>query len=161
MKPVHYKAKLYFGNEAKRIRAHVEIELRGDIKPNYIGGLDRQKGLTLSIMGSMRSPDGDGGGQNYEELLEAFPYSPLMHEIVGVWRRWHLNDLKAGDAVQEAWLRHNGRGKDYETTCAKLEEAGLLTHDGYKYGSAWKTEELPPYIIRQVMGWEKHPEITA
>lgn len=159
MEPVQYKTKLDFGKievegRSGERRVTINVELRGQNKYNL--PLHKVKELELSLMGDIF---GDSGGQNYDELLAAFPYSPLMHEIVGVWKRWHLNKLKAGDPTQEAWLRKHGHGKDYDETCAKLEAAGLLVHDGYKYGSEWKFEELPPYIIKQVTSWEKHPEL--
>ena len=84
------------------------------------------------------------GGQSYDELLECFPKSARLVEI---WKRWHLNDMNAGDEVQEAFLRAHGRGKDYKETCDILDQAGLLEHDGYKYGTAWKFEAVPKDII--------------
>lgn len=67
--------------------------------------------------------------------------------IKRLWDRWHLNDMQAGDAVQMAWLRENGHGKDYTETCKKLEAVGLLTHDGYKYGSKWLRVEVPWCVV--------------
>lgn len=106
----------------------------------------------LSIMAVGYTRDGGRwrdtfGGQSYDELLEYFPKSARLVEI---WRRWHLNDLRAGDEVQEAYLRVHGRGKDYEETCAILERAGLLTHNGYRYGTAWKFEAVPSDIIKEL-----------
>jgi hypothetical protein len=70
-----------------------------------------------------------------------------LETIKRMWSRWHLNDMRAGDAVQEAWLRENGRGKDYTATCEKLKAAGLLIHEGYEYGHAWKREEVPAEVV--------------
>lgn len=167
MKPTQYKAKLDFGKvdaegKGKVNRVVVEIELRGDAPKSHLP-LSTTKGLELSICGQVHNARGSdwlSGGQNYDELAELLPHSPLMSEIVGVWKRWHLNDMNAGDSVQEDYLRENGRGKSYEETREILDKAGLLTHDGYEYGTAWKSEELPAHIIKQVMGWEKHPELT-
>ena len=63
-----------------------------------------------------------------------------------LWSRWHLNDMRAGDETQEAWLRANGRGKTYTETCAMLDAAGFLVHNGYKYGNAWKHEDVPQHV---------------
>lgn len=67
--------------------------------------------------------------------------------IKRLWNRWHLNDMRAGDAVQEEWLRENGHGKDYTDTCEKLKGAGLLVHEGYQYGHAWLREEVPAEVV--------------
>lgn len=31
----------------------------------------------------------------------------LLARFFATWKRWHLNDMKAGSAAQEAWLREN------------------------------------------------------
>lgn len=134
-----------------------KVDARGtDRKNNLVEvaiELDRNR---LSICGNVwnsRHTDINSGGQNYEEIAELFPRSRKVQRIVEVWKRWHLNDMNAGDAVQEAWLRENGHGKDYAETCEKLREAGLLVHDDYQYGTAWKTEELPQEIVDEVKSW--------
>lgn len=143
----------------------VTIELRGTPimgRVDLTGFGKLPDDLTLSITGDVwntRHTDIIMGGQCYDELLELVP-SPLMHEVVGVWKRWHLNGMNAGDAVQEQWLRENGHGKDYTETCEKLEQAGLLVHDGYKYGSEWKYEALPREIVNKVMSWHNSTELV-
>jgi hypothetical protein len=72
------------------------------------------------------------------------------------WNRWHLNDMKAGSAVQENWLRVNPIPAEeyaypkshYDVACARLAAAGLNPDpDGYKYGHAWKRETVPTGVI--------------
>jgi len=101
----------------------------------------------LSIIGMGK----DFGGQCQDTVLE---YFPEQYELVEIWNRWHLNDMRAGDPVQEGWLRINGHGKDYNETCDKLEKAGLLTHNGYKYGTAWKSEPVPVDILKKLKEWK-------
>ena len=70
-----------------------------------------------------------------------------LDKIRDLWDRWHLNDMRAGDTVQEAWLRSNGRGENYFENCEKLKSVGLYNHEGYKYGYAWKREEVPTHVV--------------
>lgn len=113
MKPTLYKTTLDFGKVdaemrgEKRNRVTVEIELRGTLKGarelTSYGRLPED--LELSICGNIwnsRGSDIISGGQNYDSLLEDAP-SPLMHEIVGVWKRWHLNGMNAGCEHQREW----------------------------------------------------------
>jgi len=78
-----------------------------------------------------------------------------MAQFFKVWDRYHLNDMKAGDAVQEAFLRDHPMAKEsyaypkshYTVACEYLAAHGLNPHDGYNYGSAWKREEVPADVI--------------
>lgn len=107
----------------------------------------------LSITG-VEGPKGDGdswGGCGQINMHSWDNYKPVGNIdpviIKRLWSRWHLNDMRAGDVVQEAWLRENWHGKDYTMTCAKLEDAGLLIHEGYRYGCAWKFEVVPAEVV--------------
>lgn len=77
----------------------------------------------------------------------------LIGDFLKVWDRWHLNDMKAGDAAQEAFLRPILKDfpgyptSHYKWCCDKLGDAGLLVHDGYQYGTAWKREEVPAEVL--------------
>lgn len=107
----------------------------------------------LSIVGDIYENNRDvGGGQCYEELLRNFPESARLVEI---WERWHLNDMNAGDELQEAYLRAlkvttGWQYTSYENTCSELTKAGIWKHDGYMYGSAWKFEAVPETILTEL-----------
>jgi hypothetical protein len=112
----------------------------------------------LSVCGTVWKPnrsDAFIGGQCADTLEAWLPEHPLLARIVPVWRRWHCNDMRAGDAMQEAFLRERPLpGVDgYAARCAALEGAGLLVHDGYWYGSAWVREELPAEVMAEVESW--------
>jgi len=107
----------------------------------------------LSISG-VEGPMGNGdckGSCGQIDMHEWSDYTPEagidLDKIRALWKRWHLNDMMAGDAVQEEWLRANGHGKNYDETCEKLKAAGLYEHEGYKYGHAWKREEVPAEVV--------------
>lgn len=73
--------------------------------------------------------------------------------LAKVWDRWHLNDMRAGSAVQESYLRAHPvtavyPGPHYVKASAVLTKAGLNPDaNGYKYGSAWKSEDVPAEVI--------------
>lgn len=84
-----------------------------------------------------------------------------LRQFFNVWERWHLNDLRAGSAEQEKWLRENPIPKEeyayprshYEVASRKLADAGLNPDStGYKYGHAWKREEVPSDVIEFLRG---------
>lgn len=97
-----------------------------------------------------------GCGQNYDDLTdeslvpsEGYEYNDLL-KIQSVWKRWHLNDMRAGTPRQEEFVRNwnLSNAYDYTTVCKALEEAGLLIDGDYRYGTAWLKEEVPMDILR-------------
>ena len=90
-----------------------------------------------------------GWGQIYDEVKEIIP--ARLYEI---WRRWHLNDMRAGTFVQEEILRQAKASgiefNDYDDTCNYLQRFDALVDDGYKYGSKWLKEELPKEVVDYV-----------
>jgi hypothetical protein len=160
----------YYGRGRRINAVDIEVELK------------EQKGTTeLSICGEIwNAPHTDivSGGQNLDTIAKLFPRNPRVQRIVEVWRRWHLNAMRAGCEHQrrEAWDQRpidpskplDSYGKHYpgqehatwnQLTWVRPEEypGGLLTAPcpvcGYRYGSAWLTEELPPEIIQEVQSW--------
>ena len=79
-----------------------------------------------------------------------------------LWKRWHLNDMRAGTPAQEEAIRaHRKRidtaeGRrafdDYRARCSYLESIGLLVDDGYIYGSSWLVEEVPADVLEWLAG---------
>jgi hypothetical protein len=143
-----------------------------------------EAGGRLSISATAKRPgasDIDQGGQMYDSLLSqdflpAYGWNAdRVRELVAVWQRWHLNDMRAGCEHQRTtkWdslpidpsKPLNTYGKHFEgqrsdswnmLTWVRPDEhpEGLLTKPcpvcGYKYGSAWQSEPLPPDIITYV-----------
>lgn len=122
----------------------------------------------LSICGNVWNSRGTDilcGGQCYETISELFPDNEFVQEVVAVWARWHLNDLKAGtrrqaqllddfEAANPDWRSQIPSIAQYEFQCYILEQASLLIDNGYKYGSAWLVELLPQEVIDQVLSWQ-------
>lgn len=120
-------------------RVFITVRVEGD-------GPGRRLSI-CGVEGPTRSGDAGCCGQiGISADYEAVPGIDLPR-IKAIWERWHLNGMRAGDPIQEDWLREHGHGKDYTETCGKLEAAGLLVSNGYKYGHAWKFEELPEDVV--------------
>lgn len=112
------------------------------------------------VEGPKRNGDAWGScGQiemHYKTLQERTAITPaggwtpeLIGQFFDVWDRWHLNDMRAGSQVQMEYLRANPvKHEDYTKRCERLAAAGLNPDlDGYKYGHAWKFEEVPASVI--------------
>ncbi len=102
------------------------------------------------IMG-LREPDG----------MEDFKPAPgwtieSVGRLLDIWDRWHLNDMRAGSRAQADWLRNNPVAfkypeSHYEKASEALAAAGLNPDaDGYRYGSAWKREDVPPEVLAEL-----------
>ncbi len=155
---------LYIGRDADGSRVTLRLELNAD---------------KLSICGSSRS----SGGQMQDTIrqeLDAGTFKPAipaadLREILDIWDRWHLNDMKAGCEHQraEGWDKRpidpakplNTYGLHFEgqkspswnmLSWVRPSEhpEGLLTKPcpvcGYKYGTEWKKETLPDQVRARV-----------
>jgi hypothetical protein len=74
-----------------------------------------------------------------------------------IWKRWHLNDMHAGTPRQMQALRtHEAEITDmireshdyYQAAQEVLTQLNLLVDDGYEYGSAWLSEEVPTEVLQ-------------
>ena len=100
------------------------------------------------------------GGQCFDEIYKfrdkVCPRDRyIIDTIYGMWKKYHLNDMRAGTPLQEEYIKkmeeQYGRKLDYDETCAVLKDAGLyeveyhsLEFDGmYKYGHAWLYQPIP------------------
>ena len=104
-------------------------------------------------------------GQNVEEVAAFFPHNKKVRRMLAIWRKYHLNDMRAGTPAQMAELERRSTeypndGKYYEWAKSVLAEAGLdpdpnYVHNGvpYRYGSAWIKEELPVEVIEEIRSW--------
>ena len=164
----------YYGN--RKINAvDVEIEVRecgGDQIVKRDCGFDTLVGYTpkymeLSICGNIwnsRHTDIVCGGQCIDEIAK-YIKTPLMQKIETIWKRWHLNGMKAGTPEQEVAVKkyraEHGRRYDYTELCEYLKQIGLYEveftgktvgrmydHEPYKYGHAWIIEDLPEWVVK-------------
>ena len=109
-------------------------------------------------------------GQCIDEIANAFPLNTTIQDMREIWKRWHLNDMKAGSPQQRKHLEsfpediwRDSHNSHYEWACDILEEADLL-HDKnfihndepYRYGSAWLKEEIPLEVAEKIRSWERY-----
>ena len=96
------------------------------------------------------------GHATLADIAPAPGWAPHVRRFFDTWARWHLNDMRAGSAAQEAYLRERPLAPEaytypksyYDAACAHLRAAGLHPDaDGYLYGSAWRREEVPAEVI--------------
>jgi len=74
--------------------------------------------------------------------------------LLNVWKRWHLNNIRAGSPAQEEALRQANFEEGYLEALKFLKERNLEPDTGYlvdgkpyKYGSKWLKEELPSHVV--------------
>lgn len=111
----------------------------------------------LSISGSYGDPAGRyGGGGQCRDIFDdptfhAYWPAERIARLREVWERWHLNDMRAGCEHQraEGW-------SDRPIDPSKPTD-GLLGKPcetcGYRYGTAWLSEEIPADVLADVRAW--------
>lgn len=130
----------------ERIGGHtVEHEEAGEYLEFAMTGLVVGKGRRIENAYS--------AGQCLDVLLELTQLEPgftvgSVADMHTTWRRWHLNGMKAGCAHQgKPVMRKNPR---YGYREVDLDATPSCPVTGYRYGSAWLSEQLPPEIFLTV-----------
>lgn len=131
---------------------------------------DRTNLSISSVAGPKSSGNCVGGaGQHYPDPDEFDEFAPgwdaeKVARLVEVWKRWHLNTMRAGSPRQQTWVRANRYRAQKDEHCStygwfkeQLKQAGLdpdteylRNGEPYRYGSAWLTEELPARIVEEL-----------
>ena len=159
--PMNYTIKL----ENATVRAELEIELRERQPGNWRRATDLEPcndGIELSICASTWQRGEYGrwlewsAGQCIEAIEESFGSIPEIKKLCSIWRRWHLNGMRAGTVVQERALEsmdsdaYSSFESHYDRACAHLGSALLYEDRGYRYGTAWLFEPLPEDVIADI-----------
>lgn len=130
--------------EGKKVLVEVEIKLKESSRETTTHKHVKSY-RTLSLSGSYNG----GGGQIVDRLKEldtvSIPEQDLK-DLIEIWERWHLNDLKAGCEHQEPIPVSSDHPEyvHYKWLNSKR------CPNGYKWGSAWLVEELPQEVIDRV-----------
>ena len=82
-----------YGNGRKSCLAVINWELK-----------DGAFSMSAEVWNSLRT-DIIRGGQCVDEVAAYFPHDMKAARMVAIWRRWHLNNLRAGTPKQEAKLK--------------------------------------------------------
>ena len=97
----------------------------------------------------------------FNKFAAGWDKKSILH-FIEVWKEWHLNGMKAGNAKQEAFVKkyieeHPMERHTYTNICKVLEEHNLFEdkddiYNGkpYKYGNAWRYVALPEEVIEYV-----------
>ena len=147
------------GGEPTFILKDGKKEYTGNKTPEYI---------ELAICGNVwnsKETDIVCGGQCLDTIAE-YIKTPLFNRILEIWKRYHLNGLRAGTPEQEAAIKEwcaAGNTYDYTKACDYLKSIGLYEtafygktsgkqYNGelYKYGHGWIIEDLPEDIVKEV-----------
>jgi hypothetical protein len=163
------------GRKANRVTLDVELRLKQSCAPHLDIDLNPCPEYTeLSICGNVWNAAGSdisSGGQCYDTITTLFPSNAKVQRLVELWKRWHLNGMKAGTREQENFLKDADikavyPKSHYDLACAVLEKANLLTVTGgpevlnangamvrrnYRYGSAWLCEPLPSEVEAEIV----------
>ncbi len=142
--------KVDYNNNGKKANL-VEIEINLEFK-------DKKPVFTATgNVWNVRHTDIVMGGQCIDSIWEEFSgqieMPSLYKEIMRLWKKWHLNDMKAGCKHQRAakWedkLIDSAKPKtqDNMRVWQGVEDGGLLGKAcdkcGYKYGTQWLYESI-------------------
>lgn len=110
----------------------------------------------VSFTGEIKGREyGSCCGQCHGEIEKLWGDVPIIKELVELWKRWHLNTMKAGTRLQENFIRrwktnHPDWRYDYSKACELLEQNYIYEDRDYKYGHAWLTEIIPQEVLTQL-----------
>lgn len=113
------------------------------------------------VIGARKDGDAYACGQIVNELDYVIPSQDWTKENIeklrDIWKRWHLNDFRAGSPKQEEFVRKmiaEKKSISYESVRDALKEVDLyedkdylVDEKPYKYGHSWLKEEVPSEII--------------
>jgi len=119
-------------------------------------------GVIITFNGSLK--DGRGwfsAGQINGTLKCALEEGRLfkkqaIRQLVELWEKYHLNDLKAGTKRQEEKVKeYFNKGLleeyDYGKVAELLKKDGLYEDNGYRYGSAWLTMPVSKEEVENII----------
>ena len=101
------------------------------------------KSLSITgVVGPLPSGNALGSCGHFEHPIQIETYAQgwtawEIQKLWALWDRWHLNDMRAGCEHQRAlgWTKYDDHPSEPCPTC------------GYKYGTAWLTEEVPQDVL--------------
>lgn len=156
--------KLHVGTTARGERVSLTISLSQPAAPGIAVTTDHRVVAGGQVRLSMQSETIEkgimtGGGQDLQAIRDVLAEGGepaisalLLVELLGIWERWHLNDMRAACAHQQAEadrLYRDLPGYGHERA-RWIELRALSCPEGYKYGSAWLIELLPAKVADRV-----------
>lgn len=137
------------GNGKKECLVTIEMELKYS-----------KKGPVFSAMGNVwdkKRYDIHWGGQCIADIWSEYRHQlsnkELYREIMGLWEKYHLNDMRAGTPKQQAEIKQwekEGNRYEYKAACEHLTKVGLNPDGNYSYGSSWLYEAIPEADLNRI-----------
>lgn len=152
--------KVAYGSKAKNKPVEITVELKRKPLATNWDTLDREKDVVVfSMMGGIWNAshnDMISGGQNLDTIAKLMPGNKDLQELIGYWKKYHLNDMKAGTKRQteavEKWKARGGyKIYDYPATVEHLKSIELDEDKGYKYGHGWLYEPIPDDVVSRII----------
>ena len=150
--------KVAYGSKAKNKPAEITVELKRKPLATNWDTLDREKDVVVFSMdgGIWNASHNDmiSGGQNLGTIAKLMLQNKDLQELIGYWRKYHLNDMKAGTKRQtEAVKKWQAEGNKYEYPAAveHLKSIELDEDKGYKYGHGWLYEPIPDDVVKRII----------
>ena len=166
-----FLGKVDYRGTGKRYKAYVEFELSPDGNFTMSGEIWNTKETDIVA-----------GGQMVNELVKYFPHDTRLKRMVEIWQRYHLNEMHPGCEHQRTmgWetlklddTKETGWHIDTKTANLAMwaypigspdnkfggfeHEKGVLCKPcpvcGYKFGSAWRKEEIPEDVKAEIRAW--------
>jgi hypothetical protein len=115
---------------------------------------------TISITGNIRNWNAgqiqDTLRKEINNIIFCEKYNKkFLLNILEIWDKFHLNDLKAGTIKQEncinEYLKANKKQYDYELACLILRGNCLYVDRGYKYGDAWLLQVISEKTLNNII----------
>lgn len=161
---IGYLKKEFFRTEYP-LRVEIEITLKKKKGKQLSIDLEEIKDpICLSISGTIYERKTWIHTGQIEDILEEaksngwkklFIDKEKLRKLLVIWKKWHLNDLRAGTRKQmeviNKWQKKMKKDNlSYEEECKVLKEKNLLIDRGYEYGTKWLYEPLPKEVIEFV-----------
>tara|TARA_R100000005_G_scaffold61331_1_gene31511 strand:+ start:34 stop:498 length:465 start_codon:yes stop_codon:yes gene_type:complete len=134
------------GSDGSRCVVDFGLEMRDRPSTDWRTLEQVESAYTFSASGEISN---DSFGQNLDEMYRLNGDNYFFRRIYKYWKKYHLNDLRAGTQQQTKILK-NCESTDYDDRCKFLKEHDLYVDRGYTYGTMWLTQMIPKDVVRQI-----------
>ena len=134
------------GSDGSRCVVDFGLEMRDRPSTDWRTLENVESAYTFSASGEISN---DSFGQNLDEMYRLNGDNYLFRRIYKYWKKYHLNDLRAGTQQQTKILK-KCLSTDYDDRCKFLKEHDLYVDRGYTYGTMWLTQMIPKDVVRQI-----------
>ena len=134
------------GRDGSRCVVDFGLEMRDRPSTDWSTLEKVESAYTFSASGEISN---DSFGQNLDEIYRLNSDNYFFRRIYKYWKKYHLNDLRAGTQQQTKILK-NCKSTDYDDRCKFLKEHDMYVDRGYTYGSKWLTQIIPDNVVSEI-----------